>query len=172
MQVDNAGGWKLNTKLDVKAHLALLGTKGVKVTADVTAFAADMTTTWMQVGMVVNAQNNNDNGANNNLGWNDLGSQDVVRDGKPHTYTWVLSDALTAKIAVADSTIGWFELALISNLDGARRPSSTSTTSKSSAFRRLSSPRAATPSSATGSRRWTAGWPAAAPTPATATPTA
>lgn len=119
MQVDNAGGWKLNAKLDVKAQLALLGAKGVKITADVTAFAADMTTTWMQVGMVVNGQNNTSNGANNNLGWNDIGSQDIVRDGKPHTYTWVLSDALTAKIAVADSTIAWFELALISNLDGA-----------------------------------------------------
>lgn len=119
MQVDNAGGWKLNAKLDAKAHLALLGAKGVKITADVTAFAADMTTPWMQVGMVVNAQNNASNGANNNLGWNDLGSQDIARDGLPHTYTWVLSDALTAKIAVADSTIAWFELALISNLDGA-----------------------------------------------------
>ncbi len=59
----------------------------MKITADVTALAADMTTAWMQVEMVINAQNNKDAGANNNLGWNALGGQDVVRDGQPHTYT-------------------------------------------------------------------------------------
>ena len=48
-----------------------------------------------------------------------LGGQDVARDGQPHTYTWELPDALTAKIAGADDNIAWFELALVSNLDGA-----------------------------------------------------
>ncbi len=119
MQVDNAGGWKLGVKLDVKPYRTALANKGVKITADVTAFTADMTTTWMQVGMVINATNNNDSGANNNLGWNDLGLQNVTRDGQPHTLTWVLSDALTAKIAGADDNISWFEFALISNVDGA-----------------------------------------------------
>jgi hypothetical protein len=119
MQVDGPGGWQQLTKVDVKPHLAVLANKGVKITADVTAFEADMTTTWMQVGMVINAQNNNDNGVNNNLGWNDLGLQDVVRDGQPHTLTWVLPDTVTGKIAGADDTIGWFEILLISNVDGA-----------------------------------------------------
>jgi len=91
----------------------------VKILADVTAFATDMTTTWMQVEIVINAQNNNDAGANNNVGWNGLGGQNVVRDGQPRTYTWELSDTLTAKIAAADDSIWWFEFALVSNLDGA-----------------------------------------------------
>lgn len=91
----------------------------MKILADVTAFATDMTTTWMQVEIVINAQNNNDAGANNNVGWNGLGGQNVVRDGQPRTYTWELSDTLTAKIAAADDSIWWFEFALVSNLDGA-----------------------------------------------------
>jgi len=119
MQVDGPGGWQQLTKVDVKPHLATLANKGVTITADVTAFAADMTTTWMQVGMVLNCEGDNDNGANNNLGWNDLGLQDLPRDGQPHTLTWVLSDALTTKIAGADDNIGWFEFLLISNVDGA-----------------------------------------------------
>ena len=119
LQVDGPGGWHIDGLLNAKSQRALLGTKGVKVTADVTAFAADMTTPWMQVGMVVNAQNNNDAGANNNIGWQDLGLQDLPRDGQPHTLTWALSDTLTAQIAAADDNISWFELALISNLDGA-----------------------------------------------------
>ncbi|MGE5293921.1 MAG: LamG domain-containing protein [Solirubrobacterales bacterium] len=119
MQVDAAGGWQQLTKVDVKPHMAMLATKGVKITADVTAFAADMTTTWFQVGMVINAQNNNDNGANNNLGWNDLGLQDVAIDGQAHTLTWTLADDVTAKIAGANADIGWFEVLLISNDDSA-----------------------------------------------------
>jgi len=119
MLVEGQGDWKIDAKLDVKPHLATLGKKGVKITADITAFAADMTTQWMQVEMIINGQNNDDNGANNNLGWNPLGGQEIVRDGLPHTYTWLVPDALTAKIAAADSNIGWFEFALVSNLDPA-----------------------------------------------------
>ncbi|MEN6425318.1 MAG: LamG domain-containing protein [Phycisphaerales bacterium] len=119
LQVDGPGGWQQLTKVDVKPYLALLATKGVKITVDVTAFEADMTTTWMQVGMVLNCQNNDDNGVNNNLGWNDLGSQDIARDGQPHTLTWELPDTVTAKIAGANDSIGWFEFLLISNTDGA-----------------------------------------------------
>ncbi len=118
LQVDGPGGWHINALLDLKPNRTALANQGVKITADVTAFAADMTTAWMQVEMVINAQNNNDAGANNNIGWVSLGSQDVARDGQPHTYTWVLPDALTAKIAGADDNISWFELALVTNLDG------------------------------------------------------
>lgn len=119
MQVEGPGGWQQMTKVDAKPHMAALGTRGVKITVDVTAFEADMTTTWMQVGMVINCQNNDDNGANNNLGWNDLGTQDIARDGQPHTLTWLIPDEVADKIAVADDTIGWFELLLISNADEA-----------------------------------------------------
>jgi hypothetical protein len=117
MQIDAPGGWQQLTKVDVKPHMAVLAGRGVKVTADVTAFEADMTTTWMQVGMVINCQNNDDNGAHNNLGWNDLGLQDVPRDGLPHTVTWLVPDAVVDKIAAADDTIAWFELLLISNVE-------------------------------------------------------
>ena len=116
LQVDGPGGWHMDALLDAKAHRAALANQGVKITADVTAVAADMTTDWMQVEMVINAQNNNDAGANNNVGWNSIGSQDVLRDGQPHTYTWVLPDALTGKIAAADDNISWFELVLVTNL--------------------------------------------------------
>jgi len=109
MQVTASGGWQQLTKVDVKPQMAMLATKGVKITADVTAFEAEMSTTWLQVGMVINAQNNNDNGANNNLGWNDLGLQDVARDGQPHMLTWMLPDVVTTKIAGANDSIGWFE---------------------------------------------------------------
>jgi hypothetical protein len=119
MQVDAAGGWQQLTKVDVKPHMAMLATNGVKITADVTAFAADMTTTWLQVGMVINAQNNNDSGANNNLGWNDLGLQNVAIDGQPHLLTWTLPEDVTTKIAGANADIAWFEVLLISNVDSA-----------------------------------------------------
>jgi hypothetical protein len=87
LQVDGPGGWHIDALLDAKPHRATLANKGAKITADVTVVAADMTTTWMQVGMVVNAQNNDDNGANNNLGWNDLGLQDVVRQARSRRRT-------------------------------------------------------------------------------------
>jgi hypothetical protein len=119
LQVDGPGGWHIDALLDAKSNRTALGVEGVVITADVTVFAEDMTTTWMQVEMVVNAQNNDDNGANNNVGWQGLGLQDVVRDGQPHQHTWVLPEALTAAIAGTDPNIAWFELALVSNLDGA-----------------------------------------------------
>jgi hypothetical protein len=119
LQVDGPGGWHIDALLDMKPNRTALGVEGVVITADVTAFDADMTTTWMQVEMVVNCQNTDDNGANNNLGWQELGLQDVVRDGLPHQHTWVLPEALTTAIAGTDPNIAWFELALVSNLDGA-----------------------------------------------------
>ncbi len=118
MQVDGPGGWHIDGLLDAKSHRTALAHKGVIITADVTAVAEDMTTAWMQVELVINAQDNDNNGANNNIGWNSLGSQEVMRDGQPHTYTWELSDELVGKIAAADDSISWFELALVTNLDG------------------------------------------------------
>ena len=117
MQVDGRGGWYINALLDIMSHRELLGVPGALISADVTAFDADMTTTWMQVEMVIHAQNNDDNGANNNIDWQGLGLQDVTRDGQPHTYTWELPEALTTAIAGTDENIGWFELVLVSNLD-------------------------------------------------------
>ena len=119
MQVDAPGGWQQGTKADVKAYRDILGTPGATVSADVTAFAADMTTEWMQVEIVINAQGDDGNGAHNNIGWNQLGSMDVARDGVPQTVTWNLSEALTTAISGSDEAIGWFEFVLVSNIDGA-----------------------------------------------------
>jgi len=110
MQVDGPGGWHIDAVLDLKPHQALLGTTVTTITADVTAFDADMTTGWMQVQMVINGEDP--------IGWQELGMQDVTRDGQPYTYTWVIPDALTSAMAGVDDTIGWFELMLVTNLDG------------------------------------------------------
>lgn len=119
LQVAGPGRWQQLTKVSVKPYLEQLSNKGVKVTADITAFAADTTSTWMQVGMVLNCTNNNDSGVNNNLGWIDLGLQDVALDGQPHTFTWAIPDEQVDRIAGADENISWFEFLLISNADGA-----------------------------------------------------
>jgi len=111
MQVEGPGGWQQLTKVDAKPHLAALATPGVSVTVDVTAFPADMTTTWMQVGMVINSTEG--------VGWIDLGLQDITLDGQPQTLTWAIPEDATDKVATADDTIGWFELLLISNVDEA-----------------------------------------------------
>jgi len=117
LQVDGPGGWHIDALLNLKPYRQSLGKPGAVITADVTAFAADMTTTWMQVEMVINAQNNDDAGANNNVGWRGLGLQNVTRDGLPQTLTWALPEALTSAIAGTDPNISWFELAMVSNLD-------------------------------------------------------
>jgi hypothetical protein len=119
LQIDGPGDWHQNALMDLKPHLIAMGQPGATITADVTAFDADLTTTWMNVEMVINAQNNDDNGANNNIGWQSLGSQAVTRDGQPQTLTWVLPESLTTAIAGVDSNISWFELVLVSNLDAA-----------------------------------------------------
>ncbi len=119
MQVDGPGDWHIDALMNLKPHRAALASSGATITADVTAFDADMTTTWMNVIMVINAQGNDDNGANNNVGWQELGTQDVVRDGQPHTYTWAIPDALRSVIGGVDDNIGWFELVLATNVDGA-----------------------------------------------------
>ncbi|MBN2130426.1 MAG: LamG domain-containing protein [Sedimentisphaerales bacterium] len=111
MQVEGPGGWQQMTKVDAKPHLAALATPGVAVSVDVTAFPADMTTTWMEVGMVINSTDD--------VGWIDLGLQGITLDGQPQTLTWAIPQDATDKIATADDTIGWFELLLISNVDEA-----------------------------------------------------
>jgi len=118
LQVTNSGGWILNAKFDAKPHRVAMGVKGTTITADVTAFEADNTGgTWMNVELVINAQNNNDAGANNNVGWKSIGARDIVRDGQPHKYTWEIPDDLAAAIALTDANIWWFEIALVSNTD-------------------------------------------------------
>jgi len=118
LQVDGPGGWHIDALLDAKAYRDVLGSANAVISADVTAFEADMTTTWMQVEMVINAQNNDESGPNNNIGWRGLGLQGVTRDGVPHTHTWALPADLSTAIAGTDDNIWWFELALVSNLDG------------------------------------------------------
>ena len=119
LQIDGPGDWHQNALLDLKPHRVALGQPGATITADVTAFDADMTTTWMNVEMVINGQNNDDAGANNNIDWQSLGSHAVTRDGQPQTLTWVLPESLTTAISGVDANISWFELVLVSNLDGA-----------------------------------------------------
>jgi len=119
LQVDGPGDWHQNALMDLKPHREALASAGATITADVTAFDADLTTTWMNVEMIINAQNNDDNGANNNIGWQSLGSLSVTRDGQPNTYTWVIPDALRSAIGQVDDSISWFELVLVTNLDAA-----------------------------------------------------
>jgi hypothetical protein len=119
LQVDGPGDWHIDALVDIRSHSALLGTAGAMVVADVTAFDADLTTTWMNMEMIINGQNNDDNGANNNVGWQSLGAQSIERDGQPHTYTWAVPESLSTVIAGTDDNIAWFELALVSNLDAA-----------------------------------------------------
>ncbi len=112
-----SGNWHGHGALDAKPHLDLLGS-GVSISMDVTVFDADMDGDWMNVELVINAQDSDGDGGldpQNNIGWKSLGTQDPLRDGVPHTYTWVLSDAMTAAIAAADSNIWWFELVIVTN---------------------------------------------------------
>jgi hypothetical protein len=117
MQSVDTGGWR-GRAIDAHPWRQALGS-GVFVSMDITAFAADITgNTWENVELVINGQNNDDNGANNNLDWNSLGSQDIVRDGAPHTYTWSINPILSEKIAATDDSISWFELVIVTNNDG------------------------------------------------------
>ncbi len=118
MFVDGPGGWHIDAILDAKGLRGILGAPGATISADITVFPEDITSGWMQVEMTINGQNNDESGPQNNIGWQGLGLQETTRDGQPHTYTWALSDDLTTAIAGSDDDIWWFELALISNLDG------------------------------------------------------
>ncbi len=115
----DTGGWMNNGLGDLAAGRELLGRPGAAISMDITAFDADMTTSWFQVFLVINAQSDDSNGANNNVGWRDVGGNDISRDGVPHTYTFEIPQALIDDISATDNNIGWFELVLVSNLDGA-----------------------------------------------------
>lgn len=119
LQVDGPGGWKQGAHKDLKPFMAEMATPGVKLSVDLTVFSEDITSTWMNFELVINGQNNDNNGANNNIGFNQLGQQGVTRDGESHTYTWELPDDLVLKLGGVDDTIAWYQLVLISNLDGA-----------------------------------------------------
>lgn len=115
LMIEGPGSWQMLAKLDIKSIRSVLGVDGATVSADVTAFAEDMQTDWMNMEMIINGQNNDDNGANNNIGWQSLGAVDIVRDGTTHTLTWVLPADLSSKIAGTDDSIAWFELFIVTN---------------------------------------------------------
>ena len=115
LMIEAPGSWQMLALLDIKSLRSVLAVDGAAVSADVTAFAEDMETDWMNMEMIINGQNNDDNGANNNIGWQSLGGVDIVRDGTPHTLTWQLPADLSAKIAGTDDSIAWFELFIVTN---------------------------------------------------------
>jgi hypothetical protein len=115
LMIEGPGSWQMLALLDIKSLRSVLGVDGAAVSADVTAFAEDMQTDWMNMEMIINGQNNDDNGANNNIGWQSLGAVDIVRDGTTHTLTWELPADLSTKIAGTDDNIAWFELFIVTN---------------------------------------------------------
>lgn len=122
MQIDAPGGWKMAALMSAVPNLAALGSGAdigatATISLDITIADADTDGTWINSEIVINAQNNDDNGANNNLGWTGLGGQDLVVDGAPHNYEWTITPALRDAIAGADDTIGWFEVVIVTNND-------------------------------------------------------
>jgi len=117
MLVEAPGGWQQAAKLDVKVFRDVLGLPGALISADVTSFAADMTGGWTEVEMVINGQNNDDNGANNNIGWNQLGLKPMDLSGTPQAIVWEVPAALSTAIAGTDASIAWFEFVLVSNTE-------------------------------------------------------
>jgi hypothetical protein len=115
LMIEGPGSWQMLALLDIKSLRSVIGVDGAAVSADVTAFAEDMQTDWMNMEMIINGQNNDDNGANNNIGWQSLGAVDIVRDGAAHTLTWQLPADLSTKIAGTDDSIAWFELFIVTN---------------------------------------------------------
>ena len=101
--------------LDIKAIRSVIGVDGAAISADVTAFAEDMQTDWMTMEMIINGQNDDANGVNNNIGWQSLGGLDIVRDGVAQTLIWEVPADLSTKIAGTDDTIALFELFIIAN---------------------------------------------------------
>jgi hypothetical protein len=117
MLISGPGGWHIDCRLDLKPIMGILGST-TQISADVTAFASDMTVSWMNMEMIYNGQNNDDSGTNNNIGWNSLGGRDILGDGITHTLTWDVPEALMNKLAGVDNNIWWLELMIISNNDG------------------------------------------------------
>ena len=115
LMIESAGGWQMLALLDIKSLRSILASDGAAISADVTAFAEDMQTDWMTMQMIINAQNTDDNGANNNIGWQELNQVNIVRDGVTQTLRWDVPADLSAKIAGTDDNIAWFELFIITN---------------------------------------------------------
>ena len=113
--IEGGGSWQMLALLDIKAIRSVLAVDGAAISADVTAFAEDMQTDWMNMEMIINGQNHDDTGAHNNIGWQSLGGLDIVRDGVTQTLYWELPADLSAKIAGTDDNIEWFELFIVTN---------------------------------------------------------
>jgi len=113
--IEGPGSWQMLAKLEAKSLRGSLGVADAAVSIDVTAFAADMVTDWMNMEVIINGQNNDASGANNNIGWQSLGAQNLVRDGAAQTLRWEVPDDLAAKIAGTDDNIQWFELFIVTN---------------------------------------------------------
>jgi hypothetical protein len=113
--IEGPGSWQMLAVLDIKSLRSVLAGDNAAISADVTAFAEDMQTDWMNMEMIINGQNNDDNGANNNIGWQSLGGLDIVLDGVSQTLTWEIPADLSAKIAGIDDNIAWFELFIVTN---------------------------------------------------------
>jgi len=77
--VGDSGGWHMAALYDGKPLPDILAAVGATISVDMTVFRADITSPWMNVGMVINAQNHDDNGnaPHNNIGWQDLGQLPV-----------------------------------------------------------------------------------------------
>ena len=113
--IEGPGSWQMLAKLEAKSLRGSLGVADAAVSIDVTALAADMVTDWMNMEVIINGQNNDASGAHNNIGWQSLGTQNVVRDGAAQTLRWEVPDDLAAKIAGTDDSIQWFELFIVTN---------------------------------------------------------
>ncbi|MBN1505321.1 MAG: carbohydrate binding domain-containing protein [Sedimentisphaerales bacterium] len=119
MQVTAPGDWHNETKVDMKPYRTKLAVKGTTITADITAFEADLPdANALSVEMVINAEGDGQSGPGNTVGWQSIGSVNIVLDGQPHKYTWTISGELADKIAKTDGNIWWFELALASWTNG------------------------------------------------------
>ncbi|HER19892.1 MAG TPA: hypothetical protein ENO14_02475, partial [Chromatiales bacterium] len=112
MQIDvSIADWKICAYYNVVAYHALLGTPGAAISMDVTVLPDEFTGTWMNAEIVINGEN---------VGWNPLGGNDLIRDGQPHTYTWVLPADLIQTISSTQPG-GWFEMIIVTNTDAATR---------------------------------------------------
>ena len=113
--IEGPGSWQMLALLDIKSLRSVLGVADAAVSIDVTAFAEDMETDWMNMEVIINGQNHDGTGAHNNIGWQSLGGLDIVRDGVTQTLYWEIADDLSAKIAGKDDDIEWLELFIVTN---------------------------------------------------------
>jgi len=110
MLIEGFGDRQMLVKRDIKSLRSVLGVSRATVSIDVTAFATDMQTDSMSMEMIINGQDHDQTGGQNNIGWQSLGELEVVLDGMPHTLVWELPEELTARIAETDEAIEWFEI--------------------------------------------------------------